>query len=75
MGKHIGSQYRETLEESGYVLAREPELVDYGIEAGGVVLISPDGIAELWVKHDHHAGYTIEVQGVGYEFVHSVMMH
>lgn len=72
MAKQIGSQYRETLEESGYTLANERELTDYGVEAGGVVLIDEDGNPELWVKHDDHAGYTIEVNGVGHEFAHSI---
>lgn len=75
MAQTFGSQYRETLSEAGYTLATRPELVDYGIEAGGLVLLDPDGIPELWVAHDDHAGYTIEVDGTGYEFCHSVRLN
>ena len=63
--KRIGSQLRETLAESGYVL----------IEKKGreVLLKEADGDkVELWHKNDHFAGAVIEIDGVGYEFIRTV---
>jgi len=45
MGKHIGSQYRETLKESGYTFVRR-------YAKGTVILRSPDGQLELWFAKD-----------------------
>ena len=75
MARTIGSQTRETLKEAGYCVAELPELRAYSEEAGGVALVSPDGSYELWVLNDHHAGYTIEVDGYGYEFAHTIVIH
>lgn len=61
MARQIGSQYRETLRESGYQLvARKP---------GMVLLEAPDGQREIWAANDQHAGYTIQIGRWGYEFV------
>lgn len=64
MAKIFGSQTRETLEESGYKLVSKVKKE--------IILETPDGIRELWFRNDHHAGYTIEVNGKGYEFAHSL---
>lgn len=64
MSKIFGSQIRETLAESGYKLISKAKKE--------VILESPDGGRELWFLNDHHAGYTIEIKGKGYEFAHSV---
>jgi hypothetical protein len=62
--KQFGSQCRETLLESGYELVK--------VEDDEAILRNPAVEQfELWVKHDDHAGYTIEINGVGYEFVRS----
>lgn len=63
MAKQIGSQYRETLAESGYKLVgRRP----------GAVLLEPSDYPaqprEAWYTNDHHTGYTIQVGRWGYEF-------
>jgi len=60
--KTIGSQKRELLAESGYVLIEK--------KGRAVLLRESDGDkVEEWHRNDHHAGYTIEIDGVGYEFV------
>jgi hypothetical protein len=63
--KTIGSQKRELLAESGYVLIEK--------KGRAVLLREADG-DEVEERHrnDHHAGYTIEIDGVGYEFVRTV---
>lgn len=59
----IGSQYRETLEEAGY------ELLGFEDDEATAILRDPDsGEESLWYRHDCHAGYTVEIQGVGYEY-------
>jgi hypothetical protein len=63
--KTIGSQKRETLEESGLTLHKR-------ISKKEVILADGDKF-ELWFLNDHHAGYTIEIDGKGYEFAHSLL--
>ena len=65
MAKQIGSQYRETLEESGMEVYQGPN------EDGEILLTDDEGNIEVWFQHDDHAGYTIEIDGMGYEFVRS----
>lgn len=62
-GRQIGSQFRETLEESGATLVK---LV------GEEAILFEDGKYELWAKRDDYAGYVTEIEGVGYEFVRSL---
>ena len=60
--KRIGSQLRETLAESGYVLLER--------KGNAVLLKEVDGDkVEEWHKNDHFAGAVIEIDGVGYEFI------
>jgi hypothetical protein len=60
--KKIGSQTRETLKESGYKLIQKNK--------DEVILQDKeDGHFEIWAKNNHHAGYTIDIKGVGYEYV------
>jgi len=60
--KH-GSQNREPLSESGYHVMG-------WIDAETVILQANDDPKqmEVWFEHDDHAGYTIEIDGVGFEF-------
>ena len=60
MAKQIGSQYRETLAESGYKLV--------GRYPGAVILEDEEGKREIWYANDDHAGYTVQVGRWGYEF-------
>lgn len=63
MTKRIGSQLRETLKESGYLLVGRPQR--------GVVRLRPadgNGPDEHWYANNYHAGYTIQVGRWGYEF-------
>lgn len=65
--KHIGSQSREPLSESGmHILER--------VSKNEVILESNDGSGkpELWFKNDHSAGYVVEIKGKGYEFAREV---
>lgn len=62
--KQIGSQIRETLEDSGCQFHRR-------INSEEVILIE-DGQFQLWAKNDHHSGYVIEIDGIGYEFCSSI---
>jgi hypothetical protein len=58
--KQIGSQMREPLNESGHVFVerRGPEVILYDGEN-----------YSLWVARDDFAGYVIEIDGVGCEFI------
>ena len=62
MTTQIGSQHRETLQEAGYnLVSRNDECV---------LLENKDTKKlELWALNDDFAGYVIEVDGKGYEFV------
>jgi hypothetical protein len=61
-----GSQNREPIEDTSYVILKTWPQVDLG----HVVLRDADtGRDELWVKRDDYAGYVIEINGRGYEFV------
>jgi hypothetical protein len=62
--KTIGSQKRELLSESGMTICKK-----YKKE---VILADRNGDHELWVLNDHYAGYVIEIDGKGYEFVRCV---
>jgi hypothetical protein len=61
--KH-GSQSREKLEESGYGLVGYLDQETIVLQANGDL-----EQVEIWGLCDDHAGYTIEVDGKGYEFV------
>ena len=64
--RQIGSQMRETLEESGMTLT---VLLPETEEA---ILTTESGRHELWYQNDHYAGYVVEIDGVGYEFIHGL---
>jgi hypothetical protein len=57
----IGSQIREPLVEAGYTLDKW--------EGDEIVVRDESGRRELWVRNDHHAGYTLWFGGMGFEFV------
>jgi hypothetical protein len=73
MSKHIGSQFRETLEETDYkVVSHVKSNPHISGDRDTVVLQDTDtGVQELWVANNDHAGWTVEIDGVGYEFVRS----
>ena len=58
----IGSQRRETLQEAGYKFVKRRT-------GQSVILENEFGQQELWIENDSHAGYVIEVDGKGHEFV------
>ena len=61
--KH-GSQNREPLNESGY------KFVGYlGEDKRRIVIQTCDSQPEIWGLNDDYAGYVIEFNGMGYEFI------
>lgn len=62
--RQIGSQMRETLEESGCTLHQRINESE--------VILNEDGHLQLYCANDHFAGHVIEIDGVGYEFCTSV---
>ncbi len=60
--KYIGSQVRERIEETGY------KLISVHID-GKTALLNNNGACELWALNDDYAGYVIEINGQGYEFI------
>ena len=66
--KTIGSQNRETLTENG-----DYRFVKFLDNRASVVLENlGDGKMELWTENDHFAGYVLEIDDVGYEFVRTL---
>lgn len=57
-----GSQRRETLVDAGYTF------IGHG-HNGEVILSDSCNRWERWIENDHHAGYTLDIEGIGYEFV------
>lgn len=66
MSKQIGSQFRCTLEEEGYTLIAK-------LDKTGEIIVKSNttGILELYFPNDDHSGFTLEVDGMGYEFCRS----
>jgi len=63
----IGSQVRERIEET--------ELEVLYTERNEAVLYNPESNKyEVWAENDDNAGYTVEINGVGYEFLYSFSM-
>jgi hypothetical protein len=64
--KTIGSQKRELLSESGMKLHKRLSKTEVELKD------KTDGNIELWSLNDHFAGYVIEINGKGYEFIRIV---
>ncbi len=64
MGKQIGSQYRETLKDAGLRIA-------WPTPRGYVLQDKETGAYSLWERCDDFAGYVVEIEGVGHEFLSS----
>lgn len=63
--KKFGSQIRDSLSEANYLV--EKELPDNHV----VLKDTTSNKLELWVLNDTYAGYVIEINNLGYEFVSS----
>lgn len=64
-----GSQHRQKLEDSGYrLISLEEGTARLRPQGDGDTVGAGMAIDELWYERDDHAGYTIEIQGVGYEY-------
>jgi len=76
----IGSQIREPIEDTEYVIRFRDEHMVLGAEGlrgfefgpDAVLLNTETGISELWTKNDDYAGYVIVIDDEGYEFVRSL---
>lgn len=65
MPTQIGSQHRVTLEDEGLTLVDRPY-------SGTVILRNPvTEDFELYIEADDHAGFTVEIDGIGYEYCRS----
>jgi hypothetical protein len=65
----VGSQSREPIEDTEYVVAAK-----INDEISDEVLLrekTEDSSFELWSRNDDFAGYTIVIDGKGYEFIRS----
>lgn len=60
-----GSQSREPLADTDY------KFICFTEPATALLEDKITGRRELWVENDHYAGYVIEIDGKGYEFVTS----
>lgn len=68
--KQIGNQARELLSDSGMELLHDEG--EHSEDCGVILKNTTNGDYELWVKNDRYAGYVIEIEGVGYEFIQTV---
>lgn len=62
--KRMTSQNRETLDKAEATIHKRISPTE--------VVLKIDGKFELWAKNDNFAGYVIEIDGKGYEFVRGV---
>lgn len=61
----IGSQKREKIEKLPYRVLK-------WLPNKEVILRDDNGKKELWIENDHFAGYVIEINHIGYEFVRTI---
>ncbi len=64
--KQIGSQMRETLKEANY------SIYDKDFPDEIILQDNNTGIYELWAPNDDYAGYVIEINGIGHEYIHDI---
>lgn len=65
--KTYGSQNRDELADSGYTVNRF-------LPCGDVILQNENGKLERWTPNNDFAGYVVEINGLGYEFVSSIIV-
>ncbi len=65
--EYIGSQVRERIEETDY------KLISVHLN-GKTALLNNNGACELWALSDDFAGYVIEINGQGFEFVSTIKL-
>jgi len=68
--KKIGSQKRQSIKETAYIIDVIEGDEQIGRDAYLYNLAS--GKYELWTERDNLAGYVIEIDGIGYEFVREI---
>ncbi len=64
--KQRGSQNRESIADTDYSIVKR-------LNRRQILLQNSTGKRELWTRHDTFAGYTLEIDGTGYEFVRSIV--
>jgi len=62
----VGNQYREDIKDTSYVIR--------GRTDGVVVLQKPGCQLEQWKANDKHAGYVVVIDGIGHEFISTVIL-
>lgn len=62
MINQLGSQMRQKIEDTSYIVRAKK---------GCMVSLECGDHREVWVANDGFAGYTLEINGVGYEFISS----
>lgn len=80
--KTVGSQTRERIEDTEYELVSIDEhtvinehgshKAEYPQSREAILEVTDTGKQELWVESDDFAGYVIEIDGIGYEFIRSL---
>lgn len=70
MIKVIGSQSREKIEDTEYIVDYMDDIDD--VPRDVFLLDMETGVREKWTENDHYAGYVVEIDGVGFEFVCSL---
>lgn len=68
MLKHINTQTREPIEDTEYVLL---SLDDKDNPPEALIYNPVTKLTELWIHRDGFAGYVLEIDKIGYEFVSS----
>jgi hypothetical protein len=63
--KTIGYQNRDTVNEAQVVLLKH-------LPHDEALIMDAKGKFEIWGMNDGYAGYVLEIDGVGYEFIRSV---
>lgn len=74
-----GSQTREKIEETEYIIEHIDEHIIVGVEGHyqgewperREAVLKNDGGLELWMENDDFAGYVIVIDEVGFEFIRS----
>ena len=72
MIKKIGSQTREPIEETEYELLELVEYLEYPSGRDAILLNKKTGAKELFTERDDFAGYVIEINGTGFEFIRQI---
>ncbi len=79
--KTRGSQNREHIEETEYKIKHIDEHIIVGVEGHykgewperREAILENDGEQELWMENNDFAGYVLVIDGMGFEFIRSIL--